>query len=201
MSLNCGAVYGGGVHIQQEGTMLLAWLSASFPSLPLLQGPSSRVGPSGADSPGGWVCGHFRTPWVSTMNSPVRLGVSPATATPPSPDFLVRGFEAFFPRTGTLGCAVCLPPNLSSSKCGTSQSSSRHLAVSPLHPGCPPPPLLPVWRNVSSLTPWLLDFHTVWFSGSSGRFLFWNLLLSFFWLCEEAKSIYLCLHLGWKSLP
>ena len=24
-------------------------------------------------------------------------------------------------------------------------------------------------------------------------------LLSFFWLCEEAQCVYLCLHLGWKS--
>ena len=53
--------------------------------------------------------------------------------------------------------------------------------------------------NVSSLTPWLLDFHTVQFSGSSGCFLFLNWLLSFFWLCEEAKYIYLCLYLGQKS--
>ena len=30
-------------------------------------------------------------------------------------------------------------------------------------------------------------------------FLFLN-LLSFFWLCKEAKCIYLCLYLGWKSL-
>ena len=44
------------------------------------------------------------------------------------------------------------------------------------------PPLLPVWMNVSSLTPWLSDFHTVRFSVSSGWFLFLN-LLSLFWLC------------------
>ena len=30
-------------------------------------------------------------------------------------------------------------------------------------PGCPSPPLLPVWMNGSSLTPWMSDFHTVWF--------------------------------------
>ena len=30
-------------------------------------------------------------------------------------------------------------------------------------------------------------------------FSVFNLLLSFFWLCKEAKCIYLCLHLGWKS--
>ena len=25
-----------------------------------------------------------------------------------------------------------------------------------------------------------------------------NLLFPFFWLCEEAQCVYLCLHLGWK---
>ena len=34
-------------------------------------------------------------------------------------------------------------------------------------PCCPSPPLLRVWMNVS-LTPWLSDFHTSWFSVSSG---------------------------------
>ena len=48
-------------------------------------------------------------------------------------------------------------------------------------------------------SPWLLDFHMVWFSDSSGCFLFSNLLLSFFWLCEEVKYICLCLQFGWKS--
>ena len=76
------------------------------------------------------------------------------------------------------------------------RSSSYHVAVHPLHPRCPSLPLLSVWMNVSSLTPWLLDFHTVRFSGSYGCFLFLNWLLSFFWLCEEAQYIYLGLHLG-----
>ena len=43
--------------------------------------------------------------------------------------------------------------------------------------------------NVSSLTPWLSDFHTVWFSVSSGCFFVFKLLLSFFWLCEEAVCL------------
>ena len=73
---------------------------------------------------------------------------------------------------------------------------SRWSAPDTLLPGCPSPPLLPVWVNVSSLTPWLLDFQRVQFPGSSGYFSFLNLLLSFFWLCEEAKCIYLSLHLG-----
>ena len=66
-------------------------------------------------------------------------------------------------------------------------------------PGCPSPPFLQVWMNVSSLTPWLSDFHIVQFSVSSGCFLVLNLLLSLFWLCKEAKCVYLHLHLGCKS--
>ena len=49
----CGAVCGGGV---QEGTVLLAWLSASFQSLPLLH--TSKLGPTGA---GFWVGGFVYT--------------------------------------------------------------------------------------------------------------------------------------------
>ena len=44
------------------------------------------------------------------MNSPVRLGVSPPAST--SQVFSVKGFEALFPCAGTLGCAVCLAPQL-----------------------------------------------------------------------------------------
>ena len=34
------------------------------------------------------------------------------------------------------------------------QSQSHHGHVSPLRPGCPSPPLLPVWMNVYFLFPW-----------------------------------------------
>ena len=80
------------------------------------------------------------------------------------------------------------------------------LKLLPCHESSPPSspslPLLPVWVNVSSLTPWLLDFHTVRFSVSFAClfvfvFLLLNLLLSF-WLCKEAQCVYLCLHLGQK---
>ena len=98
-----------------------------------------------------------------------------------------------------LSCSPFVPPGLSACKCGTTRSSSCHLAASPPLPSCLSLPLLWVLMNVSSLTYWLLDFYTVQFSGSSGS-LFLNLLLSFFWLCEEAKCIYLHHHLGWQSL-
>ena len=89
-----------------------------------------------------------------------------------------------------------VPPVLS---CGTTWSSSRHFATSPFHLSCLSPSLLLAWVSGSSLTPWLSDIHTILFSGSSGCFLFLNLLLSFFWLCEEAQCVYLHLHLGWRS--
>ena len=90
-------------------------------------------------------------------------------------------------------CSPTIPPSLSMRECGAmgsargstacpihstirhlTGSASPHLAMSPLHPGCPSLPLLLVWMNVSSLSPWLLDFHTVRFSVSCGCFLFLN---------------------------
>ena len=88
---------------------------------------------------------------------------------------------------------------LSACECGTPISASYCLAECPLCPGFLSLPLLTVWMNVSFLTPWLLDFHTVQFFDSSGCFLFLYWLSSFFWLCKEAKHIYLHLHLGCKS--
>ena len=85
-------------------------------------------------------------------------------------------------------CPVCCP-GLSTCQCGSTQSVSCHLATRALHPRCHSAPLLLVWMNVSSLIPWLLDFHAVWLSVSSGCFLFLNLLVSFFWLCEEAQCV------------
>ena len=106
-----------------------------------------------------------------------------------------------------LSHSLAVSPTLSAYNCGTAcsacchlaQSDSHHLSMNPLCPSCPSPLLLLVWMNVSSLTPGSSDFHTVQFPVSSGCFLFLNLLLSLFWLCEEAQSTYLHLHLGWKS--
>ena len=151
--------------------------------------------------PDGWVCVHSKTLWVSATNCSVRLGVSPAFTTPT--DFYSQRIWGFIfpcqnPGLGSLSRSPIVPPSLSARKCGTTQSTSHHLAAHHLHSGCWSLPLLLVWMNVSSLTPCLLDFHRVRFSDSFGCFLFVNLLLSFFWLCVEAKYIYLCLHLGWN---
>ena len=60
--------------------MTLALLSASFQSLPPLL--ISKLGPSGAVSQVGGFCVRSRTLLVSPMNSPLRLGVSPALPYP-----------------------------------------------------------------------------------------------------------------------
>ena len=102
--------------------------------------------------PGGWACVRSRTPWVSPRSSPVRLGVSPAAQIPTG--VCSQRFEALFPHAGTLGCVVCLTPSCSSCficmrmwDCPFHQPQScRESSL----PGCPAPPLLPVWVSVSS---------------------------------------------------
>ena len=136
------------------------------------------------------------------MNSPVRLGVFPPAAI--STGFYNQRFWGFIspswnPGLCSLSHSPVVPPSLSAHNCGTTQFTSCCLATHPLHPSCLSLSLLPVWIHACSLTPWLSNFHTVWFSVSSGCFSFLNLLLSFFWLYEEAKCIYLRLNLGQNS--
>ena len=105
MLLSCGTVCGGGV---QEGTMLLAQLMPSFQLLLLL--PTSKLGSSSADfQVSGFVyilgsCGSFQ--WTLLWGWEFLLLPQPPQV------FSVRGFGALFPRTGTLGCGVCLAPQL-----------------------------------------------------------------------------------------
>ena len=136
--------------------MALAPLSAGLQSLPLL--PTIKLGPSGAASR---VGARSRPLWVFPMSSPVRPGVSPTAASTPTGVFNQR-FEALFPRAGALGCAVCCWVRLLLTCCKSSPPSCQSL------------PLLQVWVNISSFSPWLLDFHTVQFSVSCGCFLFLN---------------------------
>ena len=164
----------------RERAMALAPFSAEFQSLPQL--PTIKLGPCTTDS---LVGAHSRPLWVSPTNSPVRLGVSPAATSTPTGVFNQK-FEALFPRAGALGCMVChlvhqLLPRWPAAALSTLLHNPPPRWVRQPQPclessllGCPSPPLLPVRMNVSSLSPWLSDFHTVRFSVSSGCFLFLN---------------------------
>ena len=188
--------------------MALAPLSAGFQSLPLL--PTIKLGVSGAAS---WVggCVYILGP-CGSLQLTLLWGWEflPLPPQPPQ-EFSISG-EAFFPQAGTLGCAVCLPvhqllprrpaaawpaPLYNLPPCW---STSHCLAARPLCPGCLSPPLLLVWVSVSSLSPWLSDFYTVRFFCKFRLFIVFKLLLSFFWLCEEAQCVHLHLHLGRKWL-
>ena len=119
------------------------------------------------------------------MSPPVRMGVSPAATSTPTGVFN-QWFEALFPHAGTLGCAICCQVHqLLSHPPAAALSTRLHnlpprwvRQAPPFHksfpPSCPYLPLLLVLMNISSLSPWLLDFHTVSFSVSSGCFLFLN---------------------------
>ena len=161
--------------------------------------------------PSEWVCVCCRTLWVSPTNFPVKLGVPPAASTP-SGVFSQR-FEALFLLTGSLSCMVCLAPqlflpSLSACEYGTVHSTSCCLAC----PG-PPPATLPqvftVQLPVSAPPPGLDEsffFNSliVRLPYSSIFCLFWFVFVLkfvvFLWLCKEAQCVYLCLHLGRKSV-
>ena len=161
----------------------------------------NQIGPFWCWFLDGWICACSRSLWVSPTNSPVMLGVSPDISTPAGV-FSQRLWDFISPALEPCVASSVLLPSCSSQficrrmwDCLVRQLPPRRKS-SP--PGCLSLPLLLVWVNASSLTPWLSDFHTVQFSVSS-CFLFLNLLLSFFQLCEEAQCVYLCLHLGRKS--
>ena len=175
----------------------LCWISVT-PST-----THNQTGPLWCWFPSGWACARSRPLWVSPTNSPVRLGVCRAAASTPTGVFNQR-FEALFPCTGAPGWAVCFAPLwfLPVYLCGNvgpqglpaptlwgvlvaawlalfhNPPPSCVLQLPPCHwsspPGCLSLPLPVVWMNVFSLSPWLSDFHTVWFSVSSGCCLFLN---------------------------
>ena len=148
--------------------------------------------------------------WVSPMNPPVRLGVSPTAASTPT-GVCNQWFEALLHHTGALGCTVC---------CWVCQPTLWGLLAAawpaPLHnplphwvcqlpPGCKSSlPQLPVSAPPTGLDEYFFFISLVVRLPYSSIFCqFWlffvfKLLLSFFWLCEEAQCVYLCLHLGRK---
>ena len=111
--------------------MPLAPLSAGFQSLPLL--PTSKLGPSGADSQVGRFVYVLGPVGLSNELSYDAGNFFHCHCNPPQV-FTVRGFEALFPCPTLVPClawSVHSPvvlPDLSACKCGTAQSASHHLA-------------------------------------------------------------------------
>ena len=60
------------------------------------------------------------------------------------------------------------------------------------------PSLLLVWMSVSSLTPWLSNFHTVQFSGSSGYFVF-KFVVVLIWVVQGGR-MYLPTPPSWPEI-
>ena len=106
---------------------------------------------------------------------------------------LLPNCSSWFIHTEMWDCPVCKMLMCLVYQClpGPPYPSSCHLSINPLCPGCLSPPLLPVWVNVSSLTPWLLDFHIVRFFVSSGCFLFLNCCCPSFGCARRYTSIYM----------
>ena len=102
----------------------------------------NQIGPFWCWFLGGWVCVCSRTLWVSPMNSPVRLGVSPAAASTSTGVFSQRlwGFIFLHWNPGLRGLShfPVVPPRLSTCKCRAAQYASCHLA----HPSLPAAALL-----------------------------------------------------------
>ena len=142
--------------------------------------------------------------------------------------FPLRSLRLYFPCAGALGCAVHLapPPFLLVYLC--TNVGPRDLPATtllgllaaawpaPFHNlpprwVCQPPPCRassPPWLPVSA-PPTGLDECVFFISLVVGLpyssifcqlrlFFVFKFLLSFFWLCEEAQCVYLCLHLGRK---
>ena len=117
--------------------------------------------------------------------------------------FSVGGLRLYFPSLEPwVARSVSLPSCSSQFICTQmwdchhlARSASRHIAMSPLTrlPVSTPPTGLDKCFFFNSLvqTSYSLTVCQFW--------LFFNLLLSFFWLCKEAQCIYLHLHLGRKS--
>ena len=140
----------------------------------------------------------------------MRLGVSPAAFSSLTGVFS-QWFEALFPCPGPLGCVVCHPVHqlLPCQPAAALPSPPHNLPPRWVRPPWPcrvsSPPWLPVSAPPTGLGECFFFISLVVGLPYSSifcqfcLFFVFKLLLSFFWLCEEAQCVYLCLHLGRKS--
>ena len=119
---------------------------------------------------------------------------------------LPRSSLAHFPMNShvRLGVLPCGNPH-----CSPQSALSLSFTFSQPHPPmvCPLSSVFlsrPACRVLLRILPGLVVlvdfFFNSFFVGVPCNLIFWHFwLLSSFWLCEEAKGFYLCLHLGWNS--
>ena len=91
---------------------------------------------------------------------------------------------------------VRLPASFVPHSASLSPPRPRQSSPPPVPVSAPPTGLDECFFFISLVVrlPYSLIFCHFWL------FFVFKLLLSFFWLCEEAQCVYLCLHLGWKHL-
>ena len=137
------------------------------------------------------------------MNSPVRLGVSPAASTPHR-FFSSEVLRYYFTMLGPwVSLSVSLP---SCSSLFIRMQMWDHLLCQPPPCRASSPSQLPISAPPTSLNgcfffnclvvrlPYSLVFWQLWL------FFVFKLVVVFLWLCEEAQCNYLRLHLGCRSL-
>ena len=181
--------------------------SASFQSLPPL--PTIKLGPSGAGSQVGWFL-HILGPCRSLQQTLLWGGSFSCCCLNPHRCFqsVVWGFISQCWNSGFRGLSPGPPAAASPASCSFAHPAPQS-ATSLGPPAATLPWVLSAWLPVSAL-PTGLD-ECFFFISLVIRLLyssifcqFWlvfvfKLLLSFFWLCEEAQCVYLHFHLGWKS--
>ena len=187
------ALCGGGLReetVPLPGFWRFAWHLPHFQSLHLLSicdwCPSSCC--PGVESQSEWVCINFKT--VQGPLNGLSWGTGSFFHLPDTHWFFqpeIMGLSIL--GAGTLHCAMWsgagithslgippdfYPPCVSVGPHILQLPLLLPLCTIPHHlvPGSPTLPLLPVWINMASLHPWLLDLHTVRFSGSSECLLF-----------------------------
>ena len=113
---------------------------------------------------------------------------------------------------GALGCVVCFAPQFLPADLyakvgppclpGAATAPALVLQPPPCHESSPPSCLslllLLVWMNVS-LIPWLSDFHTVQFSGSSGCFFVFKCVVVLLLVVGQGK-VYLPILPSWPEV-
>ena len=111
--------------------------------------------------------------------------------------FQLEVLRLYFPALGPwvvgMSHSPVVPPSLSARKCGTTCSARpsppANALLRVLSTWLPVSTTPMVWVSVSSLSPWLSDFHTVRFSGSSHCFLVFKFVVVFLLVMSTYASI------------